>query len=57
MTDIQYGITIMGGREVSRPYRNVGFGMFDAVFFQEIMLSSRFFRRERRAVFILGAMW
>ena len=21
MTDIQYGITIMGGREVSRPYR------------------------------------
>ena len=24
MTDIQYGITIMGGREVSRPYR-VGF--------------------------------
>ena len=24
MTDIQYGIKIMGGREVSRPYR-VGF--------------------------------
>ena len=22
ITDIQYGITIMGGREVSRPYRN-----------------------------------
>ena len=31
--------------------------MFDAAFFQEIMLSSGVFRRERRAVFILGAMW
>ncbi|MDY3736905.1 MAG: hypothetical protein SO029_07745, partial [Sodaliphilus sp.] len=25
ITDIQYGITIMGGREVSRPYRIVFF--------------------------------
>ena len=25
MIDIQYGITIMGGREVSRPYRIVFF--------------------------------
>ena len=23
--DIQYGITIMGGREVSHPYQNIGF--------------------------------
>ena len=33
MIDTQFGITIMGGREVSRPYRNVGFGRFDAVFY------------------------
>ena len=51
MTDIQYDTTIMGGREVSRPYRNVGFGMFDAAFFQEIMLSSGVFRRETASGF------
>ena len=25
MIDIQYGITITGGREVSHPYQNIGF--------------------------------
>ena len=32
---------IIGGREISRPYPNVGycFEKFDAVFYQEIMLS------------------
>mgnify|MGYP004582759217 CR=1 FL=1 len=25
ITDIQYSITIMGGREVSHPYQNIGF--------------------------------
>ena len=50
---------IIGGREISRPYPNVGYRLekFDAVFYQEIILSSGVFRRERRAVFILGAMW
>ena len=33
------------------------FGKFDTTSFQEIILSSGVFRRERRAVFILGAMW
>ena len=51
MIDIQYNITIIGGREVSRPYRNVGFGRFDAVFYQEIILSSGFFRRETASGF------
>ena len=41
----------MGGREVSRPYRNVGFGRFDAVFFQETILSSGVFRRETASGF------
>ena len=52
MVDIQYNITIMGGREVSRPYRNVGFGMFDAAFYQEIVLSSGVFRRETASGFL-----
>ena len=49
---------IIGGREISRPYQNVGYRLekFDAVFYQEIIISSGVFRR-RRAVFILGAMW
>ena len=36
MIDNQYGITIMGGREISRPYQNVGYRLekFDAVFYQ-----------------------
>ena len=40
----------------SLPYKIV-FGRFYAASFQEIILSSGVFRRERRAVFILGAMW
>ena len=57
--NIQCIILIIGGREISRPYPNVGYRLekFDAVFYQEIILSSGVFRRERRAVFILGAMW
>ena len=36
MTDIQYDIAIIGGREISRPYQNVGYRLekFDAVFYQ-----------------------
>ena len=39
---------IIGGREISRPYQNVGYRLekFDAVFHKEIMLSSGVFRRE-----------
>ena len=40
----------------SLPYKIV-FGRFDAASFQEIILSSGVFRRERRAVFILEAKW
>ena len=37
MTDIQYNIIIIGGREISRPYQNVGYRLekFDAVFRRE----------------------
>ena len=58
-TNNQCVILIIGGREILRPYPNVGYCLekFDAVFFQEIILSSGVFRRERRAVFILGAKW
>ena len=50
---------IIGGREISRPYQNVGYRLekFDAVFYQEIMLSSGVFRRETASGFILGAKW
>ena len=39
--NIQCVILIIGGREISRPYQNVGYRLekFDAVFYQEIMLS------------------
>ena len=39
--NIQCIILIIGGREISRPYPNVGYRLekFDAVFYQEIMLS------------------
>ena len=43
MVDIQCVTVIMGGREISRPYQKI--------------VSSGVFRRERRADFILGAMW
>ena len=51
MISNQCVILIAGGREVSRPYRNVGFGRFDAVLYQEIILSSGFFRRETASGF------
>ena len=45
---------IIGGREISRPYPNVGyrFEKFDAVFYQEFMLSSGVFRRETASGFL-----
>ena len=54
MTDIQYSITIMGKREVSRPYPNVSyrFEKFAFFFYQEIILSSVIFRRETARGFL-----
>ena len=43
MIDIQCVTVIMGGRKISRPYQKI--------------VSFWVFRRERRAVFILGATW
>ena len=59
MINIQCVISIIGGREISRPYQNVGYRLekFDAVFYRGIIVSSGVFRSERREVFILGAMW
>ena len=53
MADIQRVIIIMGGREISRPYPNVGYRLekFDAVFYQEIILSPGVFRRETASGF------
>ena len=44
---------IIGGREISRPYPNVGYRLekFDAVFYQEFILSSGVFRRETASGF------
>ena len=46
-------ILIVGGCEKSRPYPNVGyrFEKFDAVFYQEIILSPGVFRRETASGF------
>ena len=51
--NIQCVILIIGEREISRPYQNVGYRLekFDAVFYQEIMLSSGVFRRETASGF------
>ena len=51
--NIQCIILIIGGREISRPYQNVGYRLekFDAVFYQEIMLSPGVFRRETASGF------
>ena len=51
--NIQCIILIIGGREILRPYPNVGYRLekFDAVFYQEIMLSSAVFRRETASGF------
>ena len=59
MINIQCVISIIGGREISRPYQNVGYRLekFDAVFYRGIIVSSGVFRSERREVFVLGAMW
>ena len=43
--------TICRGRELSRPYHAKSFGKFDTTSFQEIMLSSGVFRRERASGF------
>ena len=53
ITNIQCVIVIIGGREISRPYQNVGYRLekFDAVFYQEIILSSGVFRRETASGF------
>ena len=51
MTDIQYNIIIIGGREVSRPYHTKFFRRFDEVFYKEIMLLSGVFRRETASGF------
>ena len=53
MIDIQYDIIVLGGREISRPYQNVGYRLekFDAVFYQEIILSLGVFRRETASGF------
>ena len=51
--NIQCVILIIGGREISRHYQNVGYRLekFDAVFYQEIILSSGVFRRETASGF------
>ena len=53
MINIQCVILIIGGREISRPYQNVGYRLekFDAAFFQEIILLSGVFRRETASGF------
>ena len=58
--NIQCVILIIGGREISRPYQNVGYRLekFDAAFFtNKSFYHQGFFAVKRRAVFILGAMW
>ena len=51
--NIQCIISIIGGREISRPYPNVGycFEKFNAVFYQEFILSLGVFRRETASGF------
>ena len=46
--NIQCVILIIDGREILRPYPNVGYRLekFNAVFYQEFILSSVVFRRE-----------
>ena len=49
----------MGGREISRPYQNIGYRLekFDAVFTKKSLYHQGFFAVKRREVFILGAKW
>ena len=51
--NMQCVILIIGGREISRPYQNIGYRLekFDAVFYQEIIISSGVFRRETASGF------
>ena len=51
--NIQCIILIIGGREISRPYQNVGYRLekFDAAFYHEIILSPAVFRRETASGF------
>ena len=53
MINIQCVILIIGGREISRPYQNVGYRLekFDAVFYRGIIVSSGVFRREMASGF------
>ena len=53
MINTQCIMLIAGGREISRPHQNVGyrFEKFDVAFFQEIILSSGVFRREKASGF------
>ena len=51
--NIQCVILIIGGREISRPYQDVGYRLekFDAVFYRGIIVSSGGFRRETASGF------
>ena len=53
MANFQHVTILLGGREISRPYPNVGYRLekFDAVFYQETILSSGVFRRETASGF------
>ena len=57
--NMQCVILIIGGREISRPYQNIGYRLekFDAVFTKKSLYHQGFFAVKLRAVFILGAKW
>ena len=57
--NMQCVILIIGGREISRPYQNIGYRLekFDAVFTKKSLYHQGFFAVKRREVFILGAKW
>ena len=57
--NMQCVILIIGGREISRPYQNIGYRLekFDAVFTKKSFCHQGFFAVKRREVFILGATW
>ncbi len=59
MINIQCVISIIGGREISRPYQNVGYRLENLMqfFTEESLYHQGVFAVKRRAVFILGAMW
>ena len=49
--NIQCVISIIGGREISRPYHAKSFWEIDTTSFQEFILSSGVFRRETASGF------